>query len=54
MIVKKKDPYMWILRARPRAVGRVQESVIVLLGADQGRIDKIIRLNRKNNNFVRA
>jgi hypothetical protein len=44
---------MSILRARPRIIGWVQESVIVLIGALDHNIKEAIKLARLNNNFVR-
>jgi len=37
---------MSILRARPRVIGRVQESVIILLGAKLERVENAIKKAR--------
>lgn len=44
---------MSILRARPRIVGRIQDTVIILLGVEEERILPAVKEARKLNNFVR-
>lgn len=50
---KKKEPFMSILRSRPRVIGRVQESIVILLGSKITKIDAAIKQARLNNNFIR-
>jgi hypothetical protein len=54
VIIRKKEPYMSILRSRPRQIGRVQESVHVLLGSKVEKIDQAIKQARLFNNFIRS
>ena len=54
LIIRKKEPYMSILRSRPRQIGRVQESIQILLGSKVEKIDAAIRQARLCNNFIKS
>lgn len=53
VIQKRKEPYTSIIRAKPKTIGRVQDTVIILLGASPHKIKQAVEQARAQNNFVK-